>query len=145
MHAQGEWWEWSNFDEIRVTSPGAADLVTEQNYNDSRSLAVGAERRLSPRLTWRAGLKLEETPTQAAFRSTRVPDSNRVWLTTGATWRPTERAALDLGLAYVKLEDTQVARSDVLYAGSPAATGVDLDAEISGDALIVGLGGSYTF
>ena len=51
---QGNWYEWSRFEEIRVTSPGLPDLVNAQNYKDSYSFAAGVEYRINPEWTWRA-------------------------------------------------------------------------------------------
>ncbi|BCW90359.1 Long-chain fatty acid transport protein [Alphaproteobacteria bacterium SO-S41] len=143
---QVNWYQWSNFDEIRVVSPGQPDLVNAQNYKDSWSYALGAEYRFSPDWTWRAGLMYEETPTQEGFRTTRVPDSDRIWIATGATWQATDNASLDVSLAYVALDDVHVQRTDVLYEGTPVATTVGIDAELKdADAIIVGLGGSWRF
>lgn len=145
LMAQLDWFEWSNFEEIRVRSPGRPDAVRPQNYRDALTMSVGMERRISDRATWRVGAMREETPTRSGFRSTRVPDSDRNWLTAGLSWTPAARATLDVGLAYVDLENAPVERQDVLYEATPAQLGYALRSEIDGDAVIASLGATLRF
>jgi long-chain fatty acid transport protein len=145
LTAQGNWNQWSRFKEIRVVSPGAAPLVSPQNYRDSVSIAVGAERKIRPDWTARAGVMAETTPTQAAYRDTRTPDAKRLWLTLGATWVVSPRLSVDMGLAYVRLNNATLNRQDIIYASSPAATTSSIRAIASGHAVVAGVGGSWRF
>jgi long-chain fatty acid transport protein len=145
LTAQGNWNQWSRFKDITVVSPGAAPLVSPQNYRNTVSVALGAERKFGPNWTGRAGVMVEQTPTRAAFRDTRVPDANRLWLTAGATWKATPRLNIDVGLAYVRLNNDSLDRTDIIYADTPAATTALIKATSTGHAIIAGLGGSWRF
>ncbi len=143
--AQFNWFGWSNFEEIRVKSPGSADLVSEQRYRDAVSVSLGAEHETWTDWTLRGGVMIEQTPTRPGYRTTRVPDSDRVWFNAGASWAPRPNTVVDVGAAVVLLKTAAVRREDVVYEGTAAETTTGLDAEISGTGLVFSLGATQRF
>src|SRR3546814_14969654 len=100
-------------------------MVREQNYDDSISVAVGAEFDLNPRWTFRGGFQYEETPTtDPSFRSTRVPDGDRYYVTAGASYAFSDNFSVDLAYAHVFVKDGQIDRTDTYFDGTPVATSV---------------------
>jgi long-chain fatty acid transport protein len=117
-----EWTNWSVFDAIRVQTPDGAPISTSpQNYRDSWSFHLGGEADLSTSWTVRAGLATDSTPTVDAFRSSRVPDGDRTWLSAGATWRLRDGLDVRLSYAHVFVTAEELDRADGFYEGSPAA------------------------
>lgn len=117
-----EWTNWSLFDAIRVQdAEGGAISTSEQAYRDSWSVHLGGEVDLSDRWTVRAGLARDSTPTVDAFRSSRVPDGDRTWLTAGGTIRLGDSMDVRLSYAHVFVSEEALARTDAFYAGTPAA------------------------
>ncbi|WP_038051537.1 OmpP1/FadL family transporter [Thioalkalivibrio sp. ALJ1] len=110
--AQYTWFNWSNFDEIRIEL-ATGDQVLEQNYNNSYALAVGAEYEMNPRWTLRGGIQYDQTPTQTDGRSTRTPDGDRTWFSFGASYASSDRLTFDLGYSYIHIEseDVDITRS----------------------------------
>ena len=47
------------------------------------------------------GLAVDQSPVQDAFRTPRLPDSNRTWVTGGAQFKLNPQWRFDLGAAYV--------------------------------------------
>ena len=111
LMAEVEFTDWSVYDRIDITEQARGITISDvQNYRDSWLYAVGAAYDYSDRLTLRAGIAYDETPVQGAFRTTRVPDSDKLWLATGLSYAITERLSVDA--AYVLLSGV----------GSPTAT-----------------------
>ena len=134
-----EWTNWSLFDAIRVDTPeGTALTVSPQNYKDSWSFHFGGEADLSEQWTLRGGFAADATPTVDAYRSSRVPDGNRVWLTAGASYHLNDRVLLGLSYAHVFVTAEQLDREDGFYEGSPAAIDTVLRSENRGNVDMVG-------
>jgi len=132
--AGGEFTKWSRFNAITVENQGTVFLSSAQNYRDTWTGNVGVEYDLSPRLTLRAGSLYDQTPTRDGFRTTRVPDGNRVWATAGATAHVTQAIAVNLSYAHIWVDREPINRTDPLFAGTPAVTTVNTLSENTGHA-----------
>ena len=109
--AEVEFTDWSVYDRIDITETATGITISDpQNYRDSRLYAFGVEYDYSDRLTLRAGIAYDETPVQGQFRTTRVPDTDKLWLAGGVSYALTDRLSIDA--AYVLLQGV----------GSPDAT-----------------------
>jgi long-chain fatty acid transport protein len=135
---------WSAFDAIRVTTPIGLTVIP-QGYHDTTTGAVGVDFAVNPKLTVRAGVAYDPTPTPDIGRSARVPDGNRWLFTLGATVRPTSRLELDWALAYVDLQASRINADATAYAGTPVVTPISYDAEASGNAFIISAGAKVRF
>lgn len=139
--AEGRWINWSRFDSIDITTPGAggfAFVQDVQNYEDAFFFAAGAEYDITDRLTLRSGLAYDETPTTDAFRTVRVPDKDRLWLSVGASYGITDRMSVDAAYSYLHaLGDADVTLRNGPMAGSQV--------EYDGGAHIFSVGGSIRF
>ncbi|MBV8971240.1 MAG: outer membrane protein transport protein [Sphingomonadaceae bacterium] len=123
--AGGSWYKWSRFNAINVNTPsGTTFLSSAQNYRDTWSGSLGVEYDLTPRVTVRAGSMYDQTPTRDLYRTTRVPDGNRVWATAGATAKLNRHVEASLSYAHIFVDTAQVDRTDPLFAGTPAVTTV---------------------
>ncbi|MDH3668216.1 MAG: outer membrane protein transport protein [Paracoccaceae bacterium] len=139
--AEGRWINWSRFDSIDITTPGAggfAFVQDVQNYEDAFFFAAGAEYDITDRLTLRGGLAYDETPTTDAFRTVRVPDEDRLWLSFGASYDITDRMSVDAAYSYLHaLRDADVTLRNGPLAGSQV--------EYNGGVHIFSVGGSIRF
>jgi len=141
--AEARWIGWESFRRIAFSSPALAGtpfaaFEEEQNYEDAFFGAVGAEYALTPALTLRGGLSYDDTPTTDAFRTVRVPDGDRLWLSGGASFALSDRITLDLAYNYLHvLSDPAVTLRNGALAGSRI--------EYDGSVHIVSVGGSLTF
>lgn len=102
------WYNWSNFDAIPVTSATFGNSSTPQNYEDSWGFAVGARYKYDEKWTLKAGIQYDQTPTTLPDRSTRVPDGDRLWFAAGATYSITPGLDLDMAGAYINVSDERV-------------------------------------
>jgi long-chain fatty acid transport protein len=100
------WFGWDNFDEIRVDT-ALPDIVSEQDWRNTFAVAVGAEWKQDERWTYRGGLQFDQTPT-GAHRDARVPDSNRFWVSLGASYAVNSRFSIDGAASHLFMGDADV-------------------------------------
>lgn len=141
--AEYNWYGWSNFNEIRIRFDDGLsnDAATTQDYQDSFSIAVGAQYDVNETWTVRGGFQYDETPTTDAFRSTRTPDGNRYWLSAGATYRLNERFVIDAAYTHIFIEEESIN----LDFTQPTGNVVNLRAKTEGSVDIVSVALRYNF
>lgn len=107
---------WKRFDELRAVISNTPDQVQVQNWRDTTRLGLGTTWRQSDSVDWKFGLAWDQTPVRSAqWRHPSTPDADRLWLTTGLSWRPSKAGKLDVGLAYVRMDDAAVDYTDTAY------------------------------
>ena len=99
----------------------------------SRRVRGGGRRRLpvTPRLIARGGLHFDTTPTVDGFRDTTVPDANRLWIGLGASYEKSDMFSLDLAFNHVFFRDTTIALTRTFFDGTPLATTVNINSDVS--------------
>jgi long-chain fatty acid transport protein len=130
---------WGEFDAIEVeTAAGVQSLA--QNYNDVTSGGVGLDYAVNDRLTLRAGVQYDPTPTPDEERTARVPDGDRWVFGAGASAKLGERTTVDLGAAYIRFKDSEIFHDTVFYPGTPAATTTRLRGDVEGAGYVLSAG-----
>jgi long-chain fatty acid transport protein len=103
-----EWQNWSRVQNITATSAGCLGGVCEVlnlNYHDGWFYSIGAEYILNPAITLRAGVAYETSPIQDSTRDILVPDSNRVELAAGASFKYSDWLTFDVGYSHLFFQD----------------------------------------
>jgi long-chain fatty acid transport protein len=117
-----EWANWSRLKSLDVickeasapTTPcqngaGSTGTSLPLGWHDGWFFALGAEYAYSPQLTLRAGAAYEISPIQNADeRTARLPDSDRIWASIGATYKWSERITLDFAYTHIFVEDASI-------------------------------------
>lgn len=107
------WTNWSRFRELRVDfESGRAPNVSEQNWRDTWSLALGAEYHATDALRLRAGGAYDQSPARDAYRTPRIPDSDRYWLSVGASYWALRNVELTAAYTHVFADDAKVRLRD---------------------------------
>lgn len=144
LNAQMVHFGWSKFDRIEIDAPISNAIV--QNYKDTWSVAVGFDQEVGERLTLRAGVQIDPTPTRDSSRDPRVPDGDRVDYNVGATYKMSDRMSLDAAAGYTDLENSPISRDERFYAGTLAQTDILTDGRAHGQhVLVFALGGRLSF
>ena len=124
VNAQVTRFGWEKFDTIDLSNLGslipAQSMV--QNYKSSFTYAVGADYRLSPKATLRAGVSRDMSPIRDGFRDPRVPDGNRWLFAAGGSYELNERMGLDVGAIYDKIASNPIDNTAVLFGGTLVQT-----------------------
>lgn len=129
LYAGSTWTRWSRLQEITVDNKGvagpfAANLTTiteEQGWHDTWAHAVGAAYQLNKQWVLRAGVAVDQSPTNNRHRSPRIPTGDRTIFSVGAGWSPNDDLTLDLAYSYLMEEDAKIDLDEPLK-GSYRAT-----------------------
>jgi long-chain fatty acid transport protein len=144
LNIQSTHFGWSKFDRIEVAAP--INNAIEENYRDTWAVSFGIDQALGERLTLRAGIQLDPTPTRDASRDPRVPDGDRIDYNVGASFRMSRRIALDAAAGYIDVEGGPISRDERFYAGTAAQTDVLTDGRANNPRVFVlALGGRVSF
>ncbi len=116
------WTDWSLFKTLTVSNAAGGVIgATQENWSNTYSVALGGVYQLSPRLAVRAGCAYDQTPVSDRYRTARVPDQSRTWLSIGASYHVTAAVTLDASYAHLFMPHARIdetsATGDVL-AGS---------------------------
>jgi long-chain fatty acid transport protein len=126
--ANYEWSNWSRLAQLRV-SPGfggGVDVVETFAWKDSWFVSVGAEMKLNDKFTARTGLGYEQTPVPAITRNARLPDSDRIWLSLGGSYKWSEATTLDIGYTHLFFEDSNISPANPLIGNAAVENSVDI-------------------
>lgn len=103
------WTRWSQFKELRVDFNNTLpDAVTPENWSNTMRYSIATNYHYNDALKFRAGLAYDEGPASNQFRTARIPDNDRKWLSLGVGWQATPTTKLDLGYAHLFVSDTKI-------------------------------------
>lgn len=112
LMADLQWTEWSTIQNLRfVRTNGTVLQDTPENFRDSVKVAVGAAYRPGGPWLLRGGLAWDQTPVRDAYRTPRLPDADRLWLTFGGQYALDKALRLDWGLAYIHSRTSDIDKS----------------------------------
>jgi long-chain fatty acid transport protein len=108
-----QWTGWSTIKDLTFVRSDGKDAgtvlqSTPENFEDAWKFSIGANYRVDRSWMVRAGLAYDESPVQMAFRTPRLPDNDRTWLTAGGQYRFANGVVLDVGAAYIWVSGANV-------------------------------------
>ena len=124
LSAGFEWMNWSRLGSPNIvsTTTGAIVRPFPLNYKDGYLFSLGGEYQLNPQWALRAGIAYEISPIDLSNRSTRLPDTDRVITSSGASYAFNEKVTLNASYAHyfaVGNKRISITPGDALYAGIP--------------------------
>ena len=130
---------WKSFDSLNVQYAGGTD-VQSFDYRNSWRFAWGAAYQTTDTTKLKFGIAYDRTPIADAYRSARVPDNSRLWLSIGGQWNAGSYGKVDLGYAYLYVRDPSISQTTSYGpAGSVTLNGqYDVSAHILGMQYSVG-------
>ena len=120
--AGAEWSNWSRFEEATLTFEDVEDALPFE-WDDGWFFSVGGEFDVTDRLALRAGIGYELSPLDDENRIYRLPDSDRLWLSAGATYKANERFSFDLGYSFIRAEEADLLTAEDFGGDGPTANG----------------------
>jgi long-chain fatty acid transport protein len=111
-----EWQNWSRLQNVAAVGSGCGAggvcEVLNLNYRDGWFYSLGAEYAYSPTVLLRAGVGYETSPIQDSTRDILIPDSNRIFLSAGASYKYSEQISVDLGYSHLFFQDAPFCIAD---------------------------------
>ena len=131
---------WSKFKELDISFDGGLpNSVVPENWKDVFRYSVGATYLLNEEVELRGGLVFDESPVPSnKYRSPRIPDEDRIWLSAGVGWKVSDRLTVDAAFVYIMVDDPVI--------DNPTHTrGESLKGKIDAMTTILSVACSYTF
>ncbi len=154
--AGATWTQWSVFKDFDVKSTesevGMIEALgglgngyighIEENWHDTVAAAIGANYQLNDDWLLRIGYANDQSPVSNTYRTARVPDNDRQWLSTGFNYRIDQDLDVDFAFSYMFFEDTEVDEYNRDLAGNQKDL-TNLKGEYSMDAMGISLQVNY--
>jgi long-chain fatty acid transport protein len=102
--ADATWTGWSSFKELRIEfdNPAKPDTVQPENWKDVMRYSLGFTHQYDSQLTLRTGMAYDQTPIKnQTYRTPRIVDSNREWLSVGFGYQFAPQWKLDVGYSHL--------------------------------------------
>lgn len=122
--------KWSNFEELRIVGDnGAVVTHVDENWDDSYRIALGMKYQYNNQWLLRTGIAHDETPIDDKYRTSRIPGDDRIWLSFGASYAPSNNLTIDVGYAHLWVEDAKIDEEYPLLTANGTLKG-DFDAYV---------------
>jgi long-chain fatty acid transport protein len=117
------WTEWSSFQELRVvrdSGPLSGQTLNAQPEKWSNTIrsSLGANYHYSEALKLRAGIAYDESPVSKTYRTPRIPDSDRTWLSLGANYKFSQNSSVDAAYTHIFVKDSSVNQTSASGGGN---------------------------
>lgn len=140
--------DWSSLDRLVIEHGGTKSAlggqaslpnpaIEEFNWEDTTRYSAGVRHTLQNDTVLRFGLAKEESTQSSDNRSAISPDSDRIWATIGAGFKPAENLSIDVAYAHIFVDD-----ADIYKDGRAPAV---LDGTYELDANVIGAQLNYQF
>ncbi|MFW3571511.1 long-chain fatty acid transporter FadL [Kosakonia cowanii] len=102
IHYSLAYTSWSQFQQLKATgNQGQQLFYKEEGFKDAYRIALGTTYYMDDNWTFRGGIAFDDSPVPADKRSISIPDQDRFWLSTGATYAFNKDASVDVGVSYM--------------------------------------------
>lgn len=107
------WTRWSRLQQLAVVRTSSVAVVPTLpslafRWDDTWRFGVGANYKPNQQIKLRFGMAYDETPTNDATRTPRLPDQDRLWVAAGVQYRVSKAGVLEVGYAHEFVRDANV-------------------------------------
>lgn len=132
---------WSSLKSVDITRANGTMVGSEDfSWDDTDFLSIGAEYDLSETFTLRAGVGQDESPTNDATRTPRLPDNDRMLYSVGMSWAMSDHLTIDAAYQRINIDDPEINLG--VHLPSDLST---LQGTYSGSANLFGVSAQYRF
>lgn len=131
--------DWHSLENVAVYRAGGASLGSTEafDWQDTMFYSLGAEFDLSDAFTLRAGVAMDESPTNDATRTPRLPDNDRMLYSVGMSWNMSPNLSIDAAYTRIEIDSPSI---NVVSSSSSRLTG-----KFEGYANLFGVSAQYSF
>lgn len=131
---------WSSFESLDIYGEDYPFVSsTKEKWRDTNFFAVGASYQIDHQWKWRLGLAYDQSAVRVQHRTPRIPDSDRIWYSTGLNYQYNDKLTFDLAYTYIKAHKAHL---DTSLTGN---TGSHVTAEYTNSVQLFGLSLNYKF
>lgn len=148
MHASFNWTNWSAFEKLEANLNGVTEpsMVKVENWEDNYRFAVGTTYQINTKLALRSGIAYDTSAVSDRNRTITIPETDRTWLSIGASYDLTKQFTLDGGFTYIIAKDADITESRGYESDDIAeAIGGQFVGTTTGDVWLLGIQANYTF
>lgn len=139
LAADASWTGWSSLRSLDINRASGTPLSSSYyNWKDAWRVALGGGYQWNEDLKLRAGLGYDQSPIRADYRTPRLPDTDRVWVSFGFNYKLSTHLSADVGYTHIFMKDTDIHESG--YHADYNPNGINTTAAASRGTLI----GQYT-
>lgn len=103
------WTGWSTLQQLAVIRTTGAPLTTLAfRWDDTWRYGIGANYKMNEQTKIRFGAAFDQTPTNDATRTPRLPDQDRTWIAFGVQHKLSKAGVLEVGYAHEFIRDASV-------------------------------------
>ncbi len=101
---------WNSFDSIDIYGRENSGMfsTTPEHWEDTDFYSVGASYNLDDKWKLRFGLAYDDSAVRKDYRTPRIPDSRRVWYSTGASYKYSENLTFNAAYTFIKAEEAEI-------------------------------------
>ena len=92
---------WSSFRDLHIKDYAGTDRLTKEKWRDTNFYALGASYKIDNQWKWRLGLAYDQAAARLQHRTPRIPDSDRLWYSTGLNYQYNEKLSFDVAYTYI--------------------------------------------
>ncbi len=111
----------------------------KESWRDTNFYAIGANYKIDHQWTWRLGLAYDQSAVRYAHRTPRIPDSDRIWYSTGLSYKYNDKLTFDLAYTYISAHE---ARMNTKATGN---NGANASADFTNSVQMFGFSLNYNF
>ena len=130
---------WSSFRDLHIMDYSGQDRLTYEKWRDTNFFAVGASYQIDNQWKWRVGMAYDQAAARLQHRTPRIPDSDRLWYSTGLNYQYNEKLSFDFSYTYIYAHK---AHMDTALTGNG---GNRITADYSNSVQLFGLSLNYKF
>ncbi|BDR12776.1 outer membrane protein transport protein [Vibrio sp. STUT-A11] len=147
LHTSFNWTDWSSFEKLEAhLDTAGTHMVKVENWEDNYRFALGATYQLQPQLALRTGIAYDTSAVSDKNRTITIPETDRTWLSIGATYDWTKDFSLDAGFTYIIAKDASIKESRGYDSDNTAEqVGGQFVGETTGNVWLIGLQANYRF
>lgn len=140
------WSRWTRFKDFTMTADTTgsfANKVAHYHWHNTWTVSAGVDWFYNDTWTFRGGLAYDQSPaTDGNYRTTRIPDQSRYWVSLGATYNIDEKSRIDIGYAHLFMRTYHARNGASPLNAGPAS---DMDVKYDAQANIFGIQYQYDF
>jgi long-chain fatty acid transport protein len=120
--ADATWTGWSVLQQLQISRTTGANVQTvQENWKDTWRVSAGANYHYNEKWVARTGIAFDQSPVSDAFRTARIPDANRTWLSVGGQYKASKASSLDFSYAHLFVNNASISQN-IAGAGNLVGT-----------------------